>query len=83
MGAIEQLLVQLDAKVQAGEIQSLLPDGPERAERVLTAAIDAFSRFHSRRALSFEDWRILVDPRLSLYYGNRLAGMGLDIGSEA
>jgi hypothetical protein len=50
---------------------------------LLTDAVAAFSRFHSCRALAFEDWRILVDPKLSLYYGNRLSGVGLDIGSAA
>ena len=82
LSAIDHLMTQIDAKVQAGEIQALLPTGPDRAQMVLTAATDAFSRFHSRPALSFEDWRILVDPQLALYYGNRLAGAGLDIGSR-
>jgi glycerol-3-phosphate O-acyltransferase len=83
LAAIEHLLVQIDEKVAAGELQAVLPTGTERAERLLTDAVAAFSRFHSCRALAFEDWRILVDPKLSLYYGNRLSGVGLDIGSAA
>jgi len=81
LAAVEHLLVQIDEKVAAGELQAVLPTGTERAERLLTDAVAAFSRFHSCRALAFEDWRILVDPKLSLYYGNRLSGVGLDIGS--
>jgi len=81
LAAVEHLLIQLDATVAAGEIQSVLPSGTDRAEQVLTDAVSTFSRFHSNRALAFEDWRVLVDPKLALYYGNRLAGAQLDIGS--
>jgi glycerol-3-phosphate O-acyltransferase len=81
LAAVDTLLLQIDARVAAGQLQAVLPSGPDRTERVLTDAVAAFSRFHSHPALSFEDWRVLVDPKLSLYYGNRLVGAGLNIGS--
>jgi hypothetical protein len=42
---------------------------------ILNRAVEAFEGFHTRRALCFEDWRVLVDPKLALYYGNRLSGL--------
>ena len=80
---IEGLLLQIDQQTQAGTMQALLPEGANRAERVLTDAVEAFSRFHTRPALAFEDWRVLVDPKLMLYYGNRLANAGLNPGETA
>jgi len=83
LAAIESLLDQIAQKVSDGEMQSLLHEGPDRAEKTLTDAVAAFACFHSRRTLEFEDWRILVDPKLSLYYGNRLSGFDLQIGDES
>ena len=72
---IDELKATLD-RVQgwesSGVVNTLLPRGADAADAVLAAAVDTFSRFHSRPALSCEDWRILVDPKLCLYYGNRL-----------
>ena len=71
--AIAHGAAAVDALAAAGEIQTLLPAGEHRAEKILTQAVETFAGFHSRRALEFEDWRVLVDPKLALYYGNRLA----------
>ena len=82
LGAIDAVLDGIDANVNSGEMQSWLPAGSNRAETTLTDAITAFGCAHSRRAMAFEDWRVLVDPKLALYYGNRIASFGLNIGSE-
>jgi len=73
--AIERGAAVVDLQVSEGRICSLLPDGEDRAERILNQAVRAFESVHSRRGLSFEDWRVLVDPKLCLYYGNRLSGV--------
>jgi glycerol-3-phosphate O-acyltransferase len=73
--AIARGVEAVDALVESGQTQALLPAGEDRAERVLTQAVETFSAFHSRCALDFEDWRVLVDPKLTLYYGNRLASL--------
>jgi len=65
----------VDAAVLRGRCRSMLPTGKNRATEILTMAVDAFSGVHTRQVLSFEDWRVLVDPKLSLYYGNRLSGL--------
>ena len=65
----------VDALAEAGETSALLPVGEDRAEAILTQAVTTFSGFHTRRALEFEDWRVVVDPKLTLYYGNRLASL--------
>ena len=75
VAAIERGATEVDRLVAEGCVQSLLPVGDDRAEQILSQAVAAFEGFHSRRCLSFEDWRVLVDPKLSLYYGNRLAGL--------
>ena len=82
LDVIDALLVQIDQRVEDGDMQALVPTGPGRAERVLTEAVEAFSRFHTRPALAFEDWRVLVEPKLMLYYRNRLATAGLKAGRE-
>jgi len=68
-------LNRLDSLESSGSVNTLLPRGDDAPDAVLAAAVDTFSRFHSRPALSCEDWRILVDPKLCLYYGNRLQSM--------
>ena len=75
MSAIARGAEAVDAHVRAGETQALLPTGENRAETILTQAVETFSAFHSMRALEFEDWRVLVDPKLTLYYGNRLSSL--------
>ena len=73
--AIEHGAAAVERRVAEGRTGSLLPEGDDRAERILNQAVRAFECFHSRRGLSFEDWRVLVDPKLCLYYGNRLSGI--------
>jgi glycerol-3-phosphate O-acyltransferase len=80
ISVLRTLLEQIEALVQQGLIHAHLP---ENAEAVLQQAIDIFGRFHTRAALDFEDWRILVDPRLALYYGNRLVGYGLQLQEKS
>lgn len=83
VAVIADVMVQLDQKAAEGSIQLRLPEGSDRAELVLSSAVATFGRFHSRAGLAFEDWRVLVDPKLALYYGNRLAGAGLKIGEPS
>jgi glycerol-3-phosphate O-acyltransferase len=83
VAVIAELMVQLDQKAAEGLIRLRLPEGSDRAELVLSSAVATFGRFHSRAGLAFEDWRVLVDPKLALYYGNRLAGVGLKIGEPS
>ena len=75
LAMIRQCLDIVDNRVAEKRVCALLPQGEDRAEQVLNRAVSAFERFHSRRGLSFEDWRVLVDPKLALYYGNRLSGI--------
>jgi glycerol-3-phosphate O-acyltransferase len=67
--AIGQLLVQLRALETEGAIHLSLPPGPAE---LLDAAMRRFSHFHSRNALEPVGERIRVDPRLTLFYGNRI-----------
>lgn len=75
LAILQRLCTQIEALKTAGKVHAHLPSS---AEALLQEAIDTFSRFHRRPALAFEDWRILVDPKLALYYSNRLVGYGLD-----
>lgn len=69
-------LERVEALTAEGRLHHALPDtGDDRAEAVLQDAIERFASFHERRAVAYEDWRIIVDPKLVLYYGNRLAGV--------
>jgi len=51
-----------------------------RAEMLLNAAIERFSHYHSRCAIArVKGGKMLaLDPRLILYYGNRLVGYGFE-----
>lgn len=74
------LLAEVSTLRDAGRIRTALPADPiDQAEAVLQEAVERFQRFHSQAALDFEDWRVRVDPKLALYYGNRLAGYELSI----
>jgi len=49
---------------------------PNTAEEVLEVALDRFARYHRSRALTTADSRVFVqDPKLCLYYRNRLTFM--------
>ena len=76
LSRIREWLAHIDKLVEMGAVHQALPAGDgDRAERVLAEAVQRFGSYHSRPAVSHEDWRILVDPKLALYYGNRLAGI--------
>ena len=69
-------LDRIDQCTADGALHHALPSGEgDRAMAVLLAAVDRFGSYHSRPAVALEDWRVLVDPKLSLYYGNRLSGV--------
>lgn len=77
-----RVLDEVQQRAGADEIRVVLPDHrgkQDLAQAVLDHAIDRFARFHSRRTIAPADDRTLsVDPRLALYYGNRLDGYGLE-----
>jgi len=80
---IREWLSVIDQRTAAGLLHHALPLGSEdRAEAVLQDAVTRFSSYHSRPAVTHEDWRILVDPKLALYYGNRLAGVPAPEGRQ-
>ncbi len=72
---IGRVLAGIQRRQQAGRIQSALP---EDAEAVLTEALDRFGGYHKIPALSASGDRVLVGPKLALYYSNRLVGYGLE-----
>ncbi len=80
--AVEATVVAIERLAAAGALHDGLPAGPSpaaRAEAVLAQALDRFSRFHKRRALEpAPGGAIRVEPRLALYYGNRLDGYEVD-----
>ena len=59
-----------------GEIQWGLPEGD--AEAILNDALRRFDDYHQQPVLRRDEDRILVSPKLTLYYGNRLRGYGLE-----
>ena len=66
----------IERRAAAGMVHHALPtEGEDRAETILQDAVKRFASYHSQPAVAHEDWRILVDPKLALYYGNRLAGL--------
>ncbi len=86
LSAIGAVLEQLEIAVAAGRIRCALPtpQGHQSpAEAVLDLALHHFSRFHSRPALELAGAsQVLVDSRLSLYYGNRLSGFGFEAAAQ-
>ena len=78
---LDRLLEALDGLVSESRIRVALPEsnGQDRAEAVLDHAIQRFRSFHSRRTIApAAAGGISVDPRLALYYSNRLDGYGLE-----
>jgi glycerol-3-phosphate O-acyltransferase len=77
---IELLIGDVERAAAAGLLQNGLQRiGNRPAEGTLDRAVERFGRFHSRHALDPLDGgrAFRVDPRLVLYYGNRLASYGL------
>lgn len=72
--ALEQVLVG----ARAGRWICDLPPSPNT---VLDIAIDRFSRFHKTRALAADgDFVVVEDPKLCLYYRNRLLFASPEVG---
>jgi glycerol-3-phosphate O-acyltransferase len=80
LAAMERLVTALHALRQANKIQLALPggDGTDGVRVVLDDAIDRFSRFHRTRAIEQRGSDLLIEPKLVLYYANRLRGYGLE-----
>jgi len=86
LSALGHLLEQLDARAARGEIQLALPTPAQsqtRAHAVLDEALDRFSHFHARPGLERRGRWLTTEPKLVLYYGNRLAHSGLQIGTHS
>lgn len=60
---------------QQERIRSVLPRDPDA---LLSLAMQRFSSYHSRPALSSAGPRLAIDPELLLFYRNRLDGYDLD-----
>jgi glycerol-3-phosphate O-acyltransferase len=80
LAAIDRLIAEIGRRCEAGRLQQALPHrgGLSPAEAALEQALDAFGRYHKRRALAAQGNQIHVDPRLALYYSNRLVGYDLE-----
>ncbi len=77
LAAIEQLLDQVRRLEAAGRIRARLPRGEGEVEAILNEAISRFRGFHSRRVIEGRGDRVVLDPRLLLYYSHRLHRYGL------
>lgn len=73
--AIGAVAAGIERLQQDGRIQSALPDDPEA---ILSDALKRFGGYHKVPALSASGDRILVGPKLALYYSNRLEGYNLE-----
>jgi glycerol-3-phosphate O-acyltransferase len=77
LSAMERVRQGVLDRVAAGTLHHAL--GPGDAEALCDRAIGTFASFHRRQALSHGlPGTLHVDPRLALYYGNRLTGYGLE-----
>ncbi|MCO4743399.1 MAG: 1-acyl-sn-glycerol-3-phosphate acyltransferase [Proteobacteria bacterium] len=67
---------ELAALAEKGSCQLAIPNDPDR---VLATALDRFGRYHRTRAVAREGRDLIVeDPKLALYYRNRLAWASLE-----
>lgn len=77
LAAMERTIHGLRQREQAGKLRTSLPAGS--ASEVLYEATARFASFHNRRAVELRgDEGVTVDPKLALYYSNRLVGYGLE-----
>lgn len=77
LGAIERVIARIQVLVSRGQIRQALPAGG--ASGALEEAISRFSSFHARKAVAHQGAdHVTVDPKLALYYSNRLVGYGLE-----
>ncbi len=75
---LDALLAELRARRDAGQGRLGSVVGSGSAEEVLRSGLEHFARYHSKRAVAERDEQVLLsDPRLALYYANRLEGLGL------
>ena len=73
---LDRVLQQVKQGAEQGRWREDLPD---TAAETLEMALDRFGRFHKTRALAQQGDDIVVeDPRLCLYYRNRLEFAGLE-----
>lgn len=74
--AVERVRTGVTAEVAEGRLHMALPAD---ADAILEEALGRFASFHSRPALArVGSDGIAVDPKLALYYSNRLLGYGLE-----
>lgn len=77
LAAMGRVIARIEALVAEGRLRSALPAGG--APAVLEEAVARFASFHSRRGLARSGAdQVVVDPKLALYYANRLVGYGLE-----
>jgi glycerol-3-phosphate O-acyltransferase len=80
---VERLTLALGQVIdgaRAGRWQTDLPASPIA---VLDQALDRFGRYHKTRALRAEGDDVVVeDPKLALYYANRVVFAQLDVGAS-
>ncbi|MFK7929230.1 MAG: 1-acyl-sn-glycerol-3-phosphate acyltransferase [Myxococcota bacterium] len=75
---LERLEQTLSAVKRGAEQGMWHHDLPATALAVLEIAVDRFGRFHKSKALADHGGDLIIeDPRLCLYYQNRLAGIDL------
>ena len=82
---LDRILCALDERVAGGRLRVALPEsgGQDRAAVLLAHAMQRFASFHSRPAVGCPDaGSLAVDPRLALYYSNRLEGYDLEASSR-
>ena len=77
LAELSDALRAVDALVARGEVHASLPDSPQA---VLGDALDKFDRYHRSHAVRAEGPGTLCieDPRLCLYYRNRLTHLDLE-----
>lgn len=76
LASVERVSQAIRQRAQAGQLREALPEGG--AEGLFEDALFRFSGYHKRQALRQHGDEIEVGPKLSLYYGNRLRGYGLE-----
>ena len=77
LAAMERAIAGLKRREAEGQLRTALPSGGARG--ALFEAVARFGSFHNRRAVELrgEDLAV-IDPKLALYYSNRLVGYGLE-----
>ncbi len=77
LSAMERVITRIEQLASESRIRHALPSGGALA--VLEEALARFASYHTRRALARSGTDLVtVDPKLALYYANRLVGYGLE-----